>query len=113
MNRAPLGGGGSEELCIGSGRNRYTKSPSPPQDFQRSTAPMLSVYDSCVCIGFILRRGEAISLEQAQRRLLERRRGEAAASTVEALVYSLRRDLDALAEAESSCSPKLIAQAGA
>ena len=56
-DRAPPGGGGSEELCIGSGRNRYTKSPSPPQDFQRSTAPMLSVYDGHECIGFILRRG--------------------------------------------------------
>jgi hypothetical protein len=43
----------------------------------------------------------AISLEQAQRRLLERRRGEAAASTVEALVCSLRRDLDALAEPDA------------
>jgi hypothetical protein len=43
----------------------------------------------------------AISLEPAQRRLLERRRGGAAASTVEALVYSLRRDLDALAEADA------------
>jgi len=42
----------------------------------------------------------AISLEPAQRRLLERRRGGAAASTVEA-VYSLRRDLDALAEADA------------
>ena len=43
----------------------------------------------------------AISLEPAQRRLLERRRGGAAASTIEALVYSLRRDLDALAEADA------------
>jgi hypothetical protein len=43
----------------------------------------------------------AISLEQAQRRLLERRRGGAAASTVEALVYSLRRGLDALAEPDA------------
>jgi hypothetical protein len=56
MNRAPLGGGGSEELCIGSGRNRYTKSPGPPQDSQRRS-PMLSVYDGRECIGFILRRG--------------------------------------------------------
>jgi hypothetical protein len=40
----------------------------------------------------------AISLEQAQRGLPERRRGEAAASTVEALVYSLRRGVDVLAE---------------
>jgi hypothetical protein len=43
----------------------------------------------------------AISLEQAQRRLLQRRRGEAAAATVEALVCSLRRDLDALAEPDA------------
>jgi hypothetical protein len=40
----------------------------------------------------------AISLEQAQRRFLERRRGGAAASIVEALVYSLRRNHDPLAE---------------
>jgi hypothetical protein len=33
------------------------ESPSPPQDFQRRTAPMLSVYDGRECIGFILRRG--------------------------------------------------------
>ena len=43
----------------------------------------------------------AISLEQAHRRLIERRRGGAAASTVEALVYALRRDLDALAEPDA------------
>jgi hypothetical protein len=40
----------------------------------------------------------AISLEQAQRRLLEPRLGGAVASTVEALVYSLRRGADALAD---------------
>jgi hypothetical protein len=39
-----------------------------------------------------------VSLEQAQRRLLDHRRGGAAASTVEALVYSLRRGVDVLAE---------------
>jgi hypothetical protein len=44
----------------------------------------------------------AISLEQAQRRLLEGRRGGAAASTVEALVYSLRRGVDALAEPDTA-----------
>ena len=43
-----------------------------------------------------------VSLEQAQRRLVERRRGEAAASTVEALVYSLRRGVDALAESDTA-----------
>jgi hypothetical protein len=37
-----------------------------------------------------------ISLEQAQRRLLERHRSGAAASTVEALAYSLRRRIHAL-----------------
>jgi hypothetical protein len=44
----------------------------------------------------------AISLEQAQRRLLERHRGGAAASTVEALVYSLRRGVDVLAEPDTA-----------
>jgi hypothetical protein len=44
----------------------------------------------------------AISLDQAQRRLLERRRGGAAASTVEALVYSLRRGVDVLAEPDTA-----------
>jgi hypothetical protein len=44
----------------------------------------------------------AISLEQAQRRLLERRQGGVAASTVEALVYSLRRGVDALAEPQTA-----------
>jgi hypothetical protein len=39
----------------------------------------------------------AISLEQAQRRLLTRRRGEVAASTVEALMFGLRDGVDALA----------------
>jgi hypothetical protein len=38
----------------------------------------------------------AISLEQAQRRLLERRQGGAAASTVEALMFGLRDGIDAL-----------------
>ena len=38
----------------------------------------------------------AISLEQAQRRLLERRRDGAAASTVEALMFGLRDGIDAL-----------------
>jgi hypothetical protein len=44
----------------------------------------------------------AISLEQARRRLLKRRRGEATASTVEALAYSLRRGVDALAEPDTA-----------
>jgi hypothetical protein len=43
----------------------------------------------------------AISLEQAQRRLLEPRLGGAVASTVEALVYSLRRGADALADPDA------------
>jgi hypothetical protein len=42
-----------------------------------------------------------VSLELAQRRLLERRRDGAAASTIEALVYSLPRGLDALAEPDA------------
>jgi hypothetical protein len=37
-----------------------------------------------------------VSLEQAQRRLLERRRDGAAASTVEALMFGLRDGIDAL-----------------
>jgi hypothetical protein len=43
-----------------------------------------------------------VSLEQAQRMLLERRQGGAAASTVEALVYSLRRGVDVLAEPDTA-----------
>jgi hypothetical protein len=37
-----------------------------------------------------------VSLEQAQRRLLDHRRGGAAASTVEALMFGLRDGIDAL-----------------
>jgi hypothetical protein len=43
-----------------------------------------------------------ISVEKAQRKLVERRRDGAAASTVEALVYSLRRGVDALAEPDAA-----------
>jgi hypothetical protein len=44
---------------------------------------------------------EDVSVEQAQRKLAEHRRNGAAASTVEALVYSLRRGVDALAEPDT------------
>jgi hypothetical protein len=42
-----------------------------------------------------------ISVEKAQRKLVERRRDGAVASTVEALVYSLRCGVDALAEPDA------------